>query len=89
MSAILSVHVKPNAKQEKLVINSDGSLTTRIRARPVDGQANNYLVKYLANELGIAKSLISIDPRSMSSKTKSVHIGLDKEKLNEALARLV
>ena len=56
---------------------ADGSLKIRLTAPPVDGKANQALVKLLANTLGISISQISISSGE-HSRNKSVSIdGLD------------
>ena len=40
--------VKPKSKADAITVNADGSLRIKIKALPVDGEANAYLVKYLA-----------------------------------------
>ncbi len=58
--AILRVRVKPNAKQNRIQKQADGEWVIALQAPPVDGKANQALIKLLAKELGIAKSCIHI-----------------------------
>lgn len=71
---ILTVHVKPNAKETKIVSWRDvGTVVIAIAAPPVDGKANAELIKFLAKKLGIAKSLVEIK-RGQGSKVKHVEL---------------
>ncbi|PSB34670.1 hypothetical protein C7B82_01825 [Stenomitos frigidus ULC18] len=53
---ILSVKVKPNALQQTLRHEDDGSLTIQLKAAPIDGKANQELIQLLAKEFGVPKS---------------------------------
>lgn len=57
--AILRVRVKPNAKQTRIQKN-DGEWVIALSVPPVEGKANQALIKVLAKELSIAKSRIRI-----------------------------
>lgn len=58
----MKVHclVKPNSKADQISVSPDGSLRIKIKARPVDGEANEYLVKYLADVFKIPRRNIEI-----------------------------
>ena len=60
-------------------------LKARVRARPVEGEANAALERLLAEALGVAKSAVRVD-KGAQSRLKQVRVtGLDDE---EARARL-
>lgn len=54
------VKVKPNAKTQQLVIESDGSLTAHLKSPPVDGKANAELIQLLSQTFKVPKSQIAI-----------------------------
>ncbi len=57
----LAVRVTPRASHNKIVeILEDGTVKIHISAPPVDGEANEQLVAYLAEVLNVAKSRIEI-----------------------------
>lgn len=56
----LKLKVKPASKTDALERTADGSLLARIKAPPVDGKANEYLIKFIASHLGIAKSKVQL-----------------------------
>ena len=58
---ILSIRVQPRACQDEIIgPHGDGSLKIRITAPPVDGKANEHLIKFLAKSFGVAKSQITL-----------------------------
>lgn len=56
----LNIRVKPNAKQQKLEKAEDGSWIISLQSPPVDGKANQELIKFLSKQLKIPKSHIHI-----------------------------
>lgn len=52
--------VKPKSKVDKISLNADGSLRVKIRALPVEGEANEYLMKYLAEFFDLPRNCIQI-----------------------------
>ncbi|MBE9227067.1 DUF167 domain-containing protein [Phormidium sp. LEGE 05292] len=70
------VKVKPNSKQQKIQEEADGSLTVHLKSPPVDGKANEELIKLLAKKFNVSKSQITIKS-GLSSKTKLVEIDTD------------
>ena len=83
--ARLIVRVQPNARQNQLTGFKEGVLHIRIAAPPVEGKANEALVKFLSAELGVSKTSLSIE-RGMTGKTKTITIrGLSQ---SQVLGRL-
>ncbi|BAZ31531.1 hypothetical protein NIES4074_40040 [Cylindrospermum sp. NIES-4074] len=70
------VKVKPNSKQQKIEQQPDGSLIVHLKSPPVDGKANEELIKLLAEEYSVPKSYIRIKLGS-SSRQKLVEIDTD------------
>jgi uncharacterized protein len=69
------VKVKPNAKVQKIEEETDGSLTVHIKSPPVDGKANEELIKALADKFDVPKSYVRIKS-GFSSRQKLVEIDL-------------
>ena len=69
---IIQVTVKPGAKQEKIVADDPG-LIVYLHARAHDGEANEALVKALADYYGVSKSQVEIT-RGGKSRHKLVEI---------------
>ncbi|MBW4644099.1 MAG: DUF167 domain-containing protein [Goleter apudmare HA4340-LM2] len=70
------VKVKPNAKQQKIEELTDGSLNVHLKSPPVDGKANEELMKLLAEKFNVPKSYIRIKS-GLSSRKKLVEIDTD------------
>lgn len=63
-------------------------LRVRVRARPVEGEANAALLKLLAKTLGVPKSAVSLE-RGGHSRTKMISvIGLATDDLRRRLTDL-
>ena len=54
------VRVVPRASRSEIVGEHDGALRVRIAAPPVDGAANEALVRLLARKLGVSRGAIEI-----------------------------
>jgi uncharacterized protein len=67
------VKVKPNSKQQKIEEQPDGSLTVHLKSPPVDGKANEELIKLLSEKFDLPKSYIRIKS-GLSSRQKLVEI---------------
>lgn len=72
----LAVSVMPNAKRTTIDGTHDGALRVRLAAPPIDGRANEALVAWLADELGVPKRDLVI-VLGMSSRRKVVELALD------------
>ena len=58
--AILDAKITPHARQDSIEGYKDGRLCVRLRQVPEKGKANRKLIEFLAEELEIAPSRISI-----------------------------
>ena len=67
------VKVKPNSKQQKIEEQPDGSLSVHLKSPPVDGKANEELIKLLSEKFDVPKSYIRIKS-GLSSRQKLVEI---------------
>src|SRR6185312_2994120 len=65
------VRVVPRASRSELVGEHDGALRIRIAAPPVDGAANDELVRLLARAFGVPRSAIDITG-GQAAKLKTV-----------------
>ena len=70
---VLTVKVKPNAKQQKIEQQEDGSWIVHLKSPPVDGKANAELIKVLSDRFDVPKSCITIKAGA-SSKLKRIEI---------------
>lgn len=80
---ILTVEVKPNAHETRVVAWKDArTVVVAVAAPPAEGKANTELVRFLAKQLNIAKSLIEIK-RGAGGRVK--HLALPDETRLDAL----
>ncbi len=70
---IFKVRVVPRASRSELVGEHDGALRVRIAAPPVEGAANDELVRLLARSFGVPRSAIEITG-GHAAKLKTVSI---------------
>ena len=56
----LTLHIQPGAKKTEFAGLHGEALKIRLAAPPVDGMANEALVKFLAEMLGLPKSAVSL-----------------------------
>lgn len=54
------VKVKPNSKNQSIKEETDGSLTIQLKSPPVDGKANEELIKILAEKFSVSRSKVKI-----------------------------
>lgn len=67
------VKVKPNSKVAKIVEEEDGSFTIHLKSPPVDGKANEELIKVIADKFDVPKSHVTIKS-GISSRQKILEI---------------
>ena len=72
----IALHVQPGASRTEPVGEVDGRLKLRIAAPPVDGKANETLVRWCAERAGVARSAVSVDAGA-ASRFKRVTIAAD------------
>jgi hypothetical protein len=54
------LRVKPRAQRDRLKIGSSGELILELHAPPVEGEANEACVKFVARAAGVPKSNVTI-----------------------------
>ncbi|UPL49739.1 DUF167 domain-containing protein [Hymenobacter sublimis] len=57
---VLHLKAKPSGRRNQLELAPDGSVTVRLNAPAQDGKANAYLLSYLAEVFGVAKSSLTL-----------------------------
>ncbi|MES2190509.1 MAG: DUF167 domain-containing protein [Pseudomonadota bacterium] len=77
---ILDIQVIPNAARTQVDgLYGEGdqiALKIRLNAPPVDGKANDALIKWLASELGIARSSLEV-VRGQTSRRKQLRMSAE------------
>ncbi len=84
--ANLPVRLRPGAAAERIdgwTSDAEGRplLKVRVRARPIEGEANDALIRLLAKSLGVPKSAVSLGRGGQSRLKMIVVHGLDDEEL--------
>ena len=69
----ITVRAVPNAPQNQVVGIQGDAIKIRLKAPPVDGKANEVLVRFLSEILGLPRKQISLTAGS-TSRNKSVRI---------------
>jgi len=82
----LHIKVKPGSSKDDISFDSEKNIVVRIREKPVDGAANDYLVKFLSKEFKIAKSNIVLE-KGATSKFKKLLLNISAEELENVLLR--
>jgi uncharacterized protein (TIGR00251 family) len=59
-TATLSIRIQPRASKNEVVAMEEGGLKVRLTAPPIEGAANEALVRFLAERLSVSKSQIEI-----------------------------
>jgi len=79
------VRVIPRSSKSEIVGEIDGVIKIKLKAPPVDGAANEELVKLLSKLIGVSKSAVEIT-NGKSGRTKRLRIiGINTKTLREAL----
>ena len=84
-AATLEVWVQPRASRDQVVGRQGGAVKIRVAAPPVDGEANQALLRYLAKTLGVPRNRIEI-VRGETGRRKTLRItGLADREVQERL----
>ncbi|MGQ9524123.1 MAG: DUF167 domain-containing protein [Armatimonadota bacterium] len=87
-SAVFRIRVQPRASANQVVGLRDGVLHVRLTAPPVDGEANQECVKFLADVLRVRRSQVRlISGHKGREKTVAVD-GLRQSQLSELLEQI-
>lgn len=82
----LTVQVQPRASRNELAGRHGDALKVRLQAPPVDGAANEALVRFLAERLGVPRAAVRI-AAGPASRRKAVLIdGINPEEAGRRLA---
>jgi len=70
---LLHLHLQTGCKMDEIGELYGERLRVRIKAQPIEGRANKYLIAYLAKEFGVRKSKVAIIT-GLHSRDKTVSI---------------
>ena len=82
---LVRLHVQPGASKSGFAGLHGGRIKVRVQARPVEGAANEALVKFVAMTCGVSKSAVAL-VRGATSREKDVAVrSADPEAVAQAL----
>jgi len=82
MTSVISIKVVTNAPKNAVVGKmADGTIKIRIKAKPIQGKANDALISFLCEELQISKSRVMIVSGKRSQRKKVQIKGLANEEV--------
>jgi uncharacterized protein (TIGR00251 family) len=88
--AAITVKVMPRARKTEVAgLMADGTIKIRVAAPPVDGAANQALVEFLAQALGLPKGQIEIIAGAASERKLISLVGISPEAVDAAFQRLL
>jgi len=84
---LLHLHIQPRASREGIDGVREGRLRVRVSSPPVDGAANERLVRVLAQALDVPRSAITLT-RGAKSRDKDLTVHGVAARVSELIARL-
>ena len=75
----LTLHIQPGAKKTEFAGLHGDALKIRLAAPPVDGKANEALIRFVADQLGLAKSAVNLKSGQTSRRKVLEVIGATTE----------
>lgn len=85
MTGRVLVHVQPRARCTEVAGLHGDAVKVRLAAPPVDGAANDELVRFVAEQLGVARAAVRV-AAGAGSRRKVVEVeGVDGETARRAL----
>ncbi len=84
----IAVQVMPNAGKSEVLEEIEGALKIRLKALPIEGRANEALVRFIADLLDIPKGRVSVT-HGLTSRLKIVEVeaGLEVATVKSLLLR--
>lgn len=82
----LFVKIKTGSFKDEILFDAEGSLVIKITEKPIDGAANDYLIKFLSKEFKISKSSVILE-KGQTSPFKKLLINLSPRELEEILSK--
>ncbi|KPJ93744.1 MAG: hypothetical protein AMS18_05155 [Gemmatimonas sp. SG8_17] len=82
---ILDFRVRPRARRTEVVGWHGGAIKIRLRAPPVDGAANDELVRFIAQRVGVPRSAVRILSGATSRSKRVSLVDVDRSDVLQAL----
>jgi uncharacterized protein (TIGR00251 family) len=84
-STVLTIHVQPKARMTEVVGWHGDAIKIRVAAPPVGGAANEALVRFLAERLGVARSSVAVVSGATGRRKWVAVEGVERERVLELL----
>ena len=84
----LAVQIMPNAKKSEVVGVLDDALKIRLQAQPIEGKANEALIRYIAARLNLPKSAVQIT-HGLTNKRKILEVNSRDVTVEQAMQTLL
>jgi uncharacterized protein (TIGR00251 family) len=82
---LVAVQIQPNAKKTEVVGLLDDALKIKLAAQPIEGKANEALVKWLAGALGVSRSAVTLTHGQTNKKKLLEVMGVTVEDVGRLL----
>jgi uncharacterized protein len=82
----LSIKVKPGSFKDEINFDQDNNLIIKLREKPIDGAANQALIRFLSKEFKLSKSRIVLE-KGRSSQFKKVAFDISPAELAVLLSK--
>ena len=83
----LTLHIQPGAKKTEFAGLHGDALKIRLAAPPVDGKANEALIKFVADVLDLPKSAVNLKSGQTSRRKVLEVLGANSETVAALIAR--
>lgn len=85
----LLLHLQPRAKREGLVGEHNGRLKVAVKAAPVDGAANEALIRLLADIFGLPRSAVVLLAGNTSKEKRVLLQHIELKAVLEIIAKSI
>lgn len=82
---VLDIHAVPRASRNTIDGEHGGALKVRLQAPPVDGKANETLIAFLSEQLGIPKRRITLVSGQTGRRKRVAITGMTSAELRQKL----
>lgn len=82
---MLWIHVQPRAGKTEIVGRHGDAVKIRLKAPPVDGAANEELIRFLSKTVGVPRRAVQIAAGATSRRKRVTIDGVDRAELMAAL----
>ena len=81
----IDIHAQPQAHKNEVVGLHNDRLKVKVKSPPVDGKANDCLVEFIAQTLGLNRSRVELLKGSSSRQKQLLIVGMSPEAVEAVL----